>query len=246
MRVHRFRDAEEVAVRASAAIAAVAREAVEQRGSFALVLAGGDTPRRCYERLASDASVDWPKVEFFWGDERPVPPEHPDSNYGMARAALLDPLGIDPRRIHRIAAERGDLDAVALEYEGELARIAGGAAGGPPPLDLVLLGMGADGHTASLFPHTAALSESRRWVVANEVPKLSTRRITVTFPLLEHARAVLLLVTGASKSPALAHVLEGSWNPELLPSQRLRARAGRTEWFVDEAAASQLRERAAT
>ncbi|HKA16627.1 MAG TPA: 6-phosphogluconolactonase, partial [Myxococcota bacterium] len=199
---------------------------------------GGDTPRRMYERLAADTAVDWPRVEFFWGDERPVPPDHPDSNFRMTRAALLDPLGVDPRRIHRIEAERPDLAAAARDYEGELARIAGGSPGGPPPrLDLVLLGMGADGHTASLFPYTEALSEARRWVVANDVPQHATRRITVTFPLIERARSVIVLVTGESKAAALAEVLEGALEPERLPAQRLRAYAS---WVVDAAAASRL------
>jgi 6-phosphogluconolactonase len=167
----------------------------------------------------------------------------------MAHAALLRPLGIDPRWIHRIEAERGDLDAAARDYERELAAIAGGTPGGPAPrLDLVLLGMGADGHTASLFPYTAALSESRRWIVANDVPRLGVRRITVTFALIERARAVFLLVCGESKATALAEVLEGAWDPERLPAQRLRERTGRADWFVDAAAASRLRgaERSAT
>jgi 6-phosphogluconolactonase len=242
MKLHRLRDPEQVAERAAAATADAARAALAQHAAFTILLAGGDTPKRMYERLAIDGSLDWSRVELFWGDERPVPPDHPDSNYRMARNALLDPLRIDARRVHRIPAERGDLAAVAREYEMELARVAGGAPGGAPPrLDLALLGMGADGHTASLFPHTAALAESRRWFVANEVPQLATRRITAAFPLLEGARAVFFLVTGESKAAALAEVLEGPEDPERLPSQRLRARAN-VEWFVDAAAASRLRD----
>jgi 6-phosphogluconolactonase len=192
-----------------------------------------------YERLAADTELDWARVEFFWGDERPVPPEHPDSNFAMAQAALLRPLGIDPGRIHRIEGERGDLAAAARDYEEELAKTCGAPDGRPPILDLVLLGMGADGHTASLFPYTAALSEARRWVVANDVPQLSTRRITITFPLIERARSSLVLVTGGSKSDALAEVLEGPLDPQRLPSQRLRALAC-VDWLVDAAAASRL------
>jgi len=241
MTVHRLHDAEEVARRAAEAVAEAARMAIAQRERFTILLAGGDTPRRLYERLATDSSIEWSKVEFFWGDERAVPADHPDSNYRMARVVLLDPLRVDPRRVHRIPAERGDLAAVALEYERELARIAGGAPGGPAPrLDLALLGMGADGHTASLFPHTKALAESRRWFAANEVPALATSRITATFPLLERARAVFFVVTGEAKADALAAALEGDWNPELVPSQRLRSRAG-VDWFVDAPAASRLR-----
>jgi 6-phosphogluconolactonase len=247
--VHRLRDADEVARSAAATVAAAAREAVAERGAFMLALAGGDTPRRLYEKLAAEPGIDWSRVELFWGDERSVPPEHPESNFGMARATLLAPLGIEPSRVHRIEAERGDLTAVAREYEAELARVTGARRGGPPPrLDLVLLGIGADGHTASLFPYTASLSESRRWVVAADVPQLSIRRVTITFPLIERARAVLVLVSGASKADTLAEVLEGPWDPERLPAQRIRARAGRVDWFVDAAAASRLRavERRAT
>jgi 6-phosphogluconolactonase len=239
--VQRLGDADAVARHAAAAVAREAREAIAARGVFTLVLAGGDTPKRLYERLVGDREIDWPRVEFFWGDERAVPPTHPDSNFGMSRAALLDPLCIDPRRVHRIEAERADLDAAARDYERELARIAGGEPGGTPPaLDLVLLGMGADGHMASLFPYTEALSEARRWVVANDVPALASWRITATFPLLDRARTVLVLVTGAAKAAALAAVLEGPWDPERLPSQRLRTRGGRTAWCVDAAAASGL------
>jgi 6-phosphogluconolactonase len=240
MRVHRLRDPEEVAQRAAVIVVAALRTAIAERGSCAIALAGGDTPRRTYERLASDLQLDWQRVEFFWGDERPVPPDHPDSNFGMAHAALLGPLGVDPRRIHRIEAERGDLAAAARDYEQELAKTCDAPDGGPPRLDLVLLGMGPDGHTASLFPHTAALSETQRWVVANDVPQLGTRRITITFPLIERARSVLVLATGAPKSAVLAEVLEGPFDPERLPSQRLRDLAG-ADWLVDAAAASGLR-----
>jgi len=243
MRVVRLRDADEVARRASAATAEIGREALARRGRFTVALAGGNTPREMYRLLSADASLDWSKVEFFFGDERCVPPEHPDSNYAMARAELLDPLGIDALRIHRIAGERSDPAAAARDYEGELAEIVGGAPGGPPPpLDLVLLGMGADGHTLSLFPNTAALSESRRWFVANEVPRLGVRRITATFALLESARAVFILISGESKAAPLSEVLEGPWDPERFPSQRLRVRASRVDWYVDAAAASRLRD----
>jgi 6-phosphogluconolactonase len=227
-----------VARRAAETVVEALRTAVAARGVFTIALAGGDTPRRTYERLAADAKSDWSRVEFFFGDERPVPPEDPDSNFGMAAAALLRPLGIDPRRVHRIAGERADLAAAARDYEEELVK----TCGAPPVVDLVLLGMGADGHTASLFPHTAALSEARRWVVANDVPRLSTRRITITFPLIERARASLILVTGRAKADALAETLEGPLDPRRLPSQRLRGLPN-VAWLVDAAAASRLRTR---
>jgi 6-phosphogluconolactonase len=222
-------------------VAQAAREAVRERGVFTLALSGGDTPRRLYTELAGGAGIDWPSVEFFWGDERPVPPDHPDSNFGMAHAALLAPLGIAADRIHRIEAERADLDAVARDYESELARVLGSAPGGEPPqLDLVLLGIGEDGHVASLFPHTAALRETRRWVVANEVPQRATRRVTITFPLIDRARRVLVLASGEAKAAVLAEVLEGAFDPERLPAQRLRARESPTDWFLEAGAASRL------
>jgi 6-phosphogluconolactonase len=233
-------DADRVADVAAAQVAEAARGAARERAVFLLALAGGDTPRRLYRRLAADPVVDWSRAELFFGDERPVPPGHPDSNYRMARETLLDPLRIDPRRVHRIEAERADLDAVAREYEAELTRVAGVPPDAlAPRLDLVLLGLGEDGHTASLFPRTAALSESRRWVVANDVPRLGGRRVTITFPLIERARRVLVLVCGAAKAAILAEVLEGPWDPERLPAQRL-ARGPRVLWLVDAPAASRL------
>lgn len=231
-------DADALARRAASAVAEASREALAARGTFTLMLSGGDTPRRLYQRLAAGSAIDASRTELFWGDERTVPPEHPDSNYAMARAALVDPLGVSASRVHRIEAERADPDAAARDYERELARVVGGTPGEPPPrLDLVLLGVGKDGHTASLFPYTEALSETRSWVVANEVPRLGARRITVTFALIERARAVFVLVSGEGKAAVLAEVLEGPWDPERLPSQRLRARGERVTWFVDAAAA---------
>jgi 6-phosphogluconolactonase len=245
MRVCRLRDPDEIARAGAAEVAGAARESVRERGRFALALAGGDTPRRLYRLLANDAAVDWSRAELFFGDERAVPPDHPDSNYRMARETLLAPAGVEPRRVHRIEAERADLDLAARAYEAELVRVLGEVEGLPPRLDLVLLGMGADGHTASLFPHSAALKECERAVVANEAAAVG-RRITFTFPLILRARRLLVLVAGEEKAAALASVLEGPPDPDRLPAQRLRAAAGRLLWLADEAAASGLRETAAT
>ncbi|HVN40557.1 MAG TPA: 6-phosphogluconolactonase [Myxococcota bacterium] len=238
--MRRLRDAEEIARVGASEFAEAAREAVRERARFCVALSGGDTPRRLHRQLAADKKIDWSRAEIFLGDERAVPPEHPESNYRMARETLLEPAGIDPVHVHRVDTEVPNLDVVARDYEAEIGRVLGAEPGGPPPsLDLVILGLGADGHTASLFPHSSALSESRRWVVPNEAPGLA-RRITMTFPLLLRARRVLVLVEGDSKIRALREVLEGTWNPEQFPAQRLRE-ARDVRWLVDAAAASGLR-----
>ena len=231
-------DADAIAGAAGTLVADSSREATGSRGRFSVALAGGDTPRRLYRRLAAEASVDWSRAELFFGDDRAVGPEHPDSNYRMARETLLAPAGIAASRVHRIEAERADLDAAARAYEDELARVLGAAEGLPPRLDMVLLGMGADGHTASLFPHSAALLERQRAVVANDAPGYG-QRITFTFPLILRARRVVVLVQGEAKAATLAEVLEGRPDPERLPAQRLRA-ARDVAWLVDAAAASRL------
>ncbi|HEV8672729.1 MAG TPA: 6-phosphogluconolactonase [Methylomirabilota bacterium] len=229
---------------AAGRVAAAARETVAAQGRFAVALSGGTTPRALFERLAGPPwrhEVPWSRAEVFWGDERWVPPDHPESNYRMARAALLDPVGIPPERVHRIAGEAADPAAAAAAYEAEIARVLGGVPGERPPVfDLVLLGMGADGHTASLFPGTAALAERRRWVVANAVPGLGTHRITLTLPILNRAARVLFLVAGADKAATLREVLEGPVDPQRLPAQAVRPEAGHLVWLVDRAAAAAL------
>src|SRR5215469_2042551 len=177
-----------------------AREAIAVRGRFTVALSGGSTPRRLYQLLASEpfrTQVDWGRVEFFWGDERCVPPDHPDSNYRMAREAMLSHLPIPAEHIHRLEGERADRDAAARDYEAIIAGVFGVTAGGEPPaLDLNLLGMGTNGHTASLFPYTKALDETARWVVANFVPELNADRLTMTRPMLNRSREVLFVVAG--------------------------------------------------
>lgn len=223
---------------------ALARAAIGGRGSFRVALSGGSTPRRLYELLAEAPwreQVDWSRVDFCWGDERTVPPDHPDSNYGAAAAALLRPIGAPAERVHRIKGEMADSEQAAREYQEELARLFGVAPGGPPPaLDLILLGMGADGHTASLFPYSQALAERRRWVVSHYVARLGAPRITLTAPVLNRAREIRLLVTGPDKAAALHEALEGPREPERLPVQLVAPEAGRVVWLVDRAAASKL------
>jgi 6-phosphogluconolactonase len=240
----RFPDAEAVSRAAAEAFAARAAQAVAARGRFAVLLSGGSTPRRMYQLLADPPlrdRVDWGRVEVFWGDERPVPPDHPDSNYRMAYEALLSKVPVPPAQVHRMEAGRADRDAAAREYQAAIARAFGVPdSGQPPAFDLALLGLGPDGHTASLFPGTAALHEKGRWVVVNHVPRLATDRMTVTAPVLNRAREVLFLVAGADKVEPLAEVLEGPRDPERLPAQLIQPE-GRLGWFVDAAAAARLR-----
>jgi 6-phosphogluconolactonase len=242
--VRRFADADAVSCAAAGEFVELARTAVERQGRFCVALSGGSTPRRLYTLLAKTHrfSVRWDRVEFFWGDERAVPPDHPDSNYGMAAATLLDPVGVRTEQRHRIRGEHTDLEQAAREYQLEIARVFGVPPDGLPPVfDLLLLGMGADGHTASLFPYSEALPERRRWVVSHFVAPLGVRRITLTPPILNRARAIRLLVAGSDKAEALHQVLEGPRDPERLPAQLLTPESGRMIWLVDKDAAAGLR-----
>jgi 6-phosphogluconolactonase len=223
---------------------ALARETSAVRGRFTVALSGGSTPRALFQLLAREpfrSRIAWDRVELFWGDERCVPPDHADSNYRMAREHLLDAVPVPPVRVHRIEAERPDHPAVAAAYQAEIARVLGGTPGGPPPaFDLILLGMGPDGHTASLFPGTAALVETKQWVVANHVPKFEADRITLTYPILNRGAHVVFMAAGADKTAVLREVLEGPPDLTRLPSQGVRPEAGGPLWLVDRAAAAQL------
>lgn len=242
--MRRYRDTAELARGAADETVAIARDALESRGRFRLVLPGGATPRRLLDLLASDAyrsRIAWADTDVFFGDERAVPPDDPTSNFRMAREALLAPLGIAAECIHRMRAERSDLDEAARDYQHELARVTDVSPSGPPPrLDLVMLGMGADAHTASLFPATKALHERERWVVPTRAPVAPFDRMTFTFSTINRARCVLFLVAGADKAAPLAEVLEGDRDPDRLPSQSVRPTDGRLCWLVDDAAASRL------
>ncbi len=238
-----FPDVDALSIAAAREFIRCAGEAIAARGRFTVALSGGSTPKRLYQNLAAEpfrSQVDWGRVEFFWGDERCVPPDHPDSNYRMAREAILAALPIPAEHIHRMEGERSDLDAAARDYEAVLARVFDINVGGEPPaFDLILMGMGPDGHTASLFPHTKALEETTRWVVANHVPQLNTNRLTLTRPILNRAQEMLFLVAGADKAERLAEVLTGPPDPKRLPSQSIQP-DGRLVWFVDSAAAARL------
>jgi 6-phosphogluconolactonase len=229
-----------LSVAAAVEVVRAAEEAVAARGVFALALAGGSTPRALYALLADPTRefcgrMPWDRMHLFLGDERHVPADHPESNYRMVHLALLSKVPVPASHVHRVRAEL-EPDRAAAEYERELRSFFGRE----PSFDLVLLGMGADGHTASLFPGTAALEERERWVVATWVEKLRAHRITLTLPVLERARAVLFLVAGADKAPALARVLSPRAGEEPLPAARVRPAQGRLLWFVDRAAAVSL------
>lgn len=219
-----------------------AKDAISKRGRFSIALSGGSTPKNLFSLIAANAatSVPWDKVFFFWGDERHVPPDDADSNYRMAREALLSKLPIPEANIFRVPAEGKDAQAVAEAYEQTLKNFFSLKPEELPRFDLILLGMGPDGHTASLFPGTPALQEKSRLVVANWVEKLKTSRITFTLPVLNAARNVMFLVSGADKAPVLREVLEGDAPAEKYPSKLVRPRNGKLIWFVDRAAGSQL------
>lgn len=218
------------------------RSAVARRGAWHLALAGGATPRGLYARLAQEPfrdAVDWRRAHVFFGDERCVPPDHPDSNHAMALETLLSWVPLSRGAIHRIRGEAAPQRAAAL-YEREIRRIMEGAT---PRLDVVLLGMGADGHTASLFPGSPALEERARLAVAAESPKPPRARVTLTLRALNAARFVLFLVAGPEKADAAARVLEESPatpTRSLLPAARVRPARGRVLWLLDRAAASRL------
>jgi 6-phosphogluconolactonase len=216
----------------------VARVATERRGRFTVALSGGSTPADLYTLLATEAfarRVDWSRVHVFWGDERCVPPEHPQSNYRMARQTLLAKVPVPEAHVYRIRGENDPKEAAAA-YEELLRRVLGGTG-----FDLVLLGMGDNGHTASIFPGLPAVTEQTRWVVAQYVEVVSMWRITLTPAVINAADHVTFLVAGAGKADRLREVLEGPPRIEVLPSQAIKPSPGELRWLVDAAAATQLR-----
>lgn len=214
--------------------------ATEDRPAF-IAVSGGSTPRRMFELLAEPPfrdEVPWAWLQLCWVDERPVPPDHPDSNYRMVKESLLGKIPLPATSIHRIPTERGTPDQVADLYQLELQAILPRMGNGFPRFDLVLLGMGDDGHTASLFPHSPGLREQKRWVLANPVEKLGHARITLTYPAINHAANVAFLVSGAEKAATLRRVLSGPRNIDELPAQGVAPTSGRLLWLADEAAAN--------
>jgi len=225
----------------------VARTAIGAQGRFTVALSGGSTPKALYSLLAANyTDFVWNRVFLFFGDERHVPPTDPDSNYRMVNEALLTKIAIPSENVFRVPAEN-PAAAAASDYESRLRRFfelrpeirPGDRPGEIPRFDLILLGMGPDGHTASLFPDSPALDEQSRLVVANWVAKFNTYRITFTFPVLNRAAEVMFMASGADKADMLRQVLEGTSTPPL-PSQRVQPSDGKLLWMLDEAAAAQL------
>jgi 6-phosphogluconolactonase len=242
-----YPDADALAKAAGLEILRLAQEAVGERGIFTLALAGGSTPRKLYSLLGSDPDFrdfPWSETHLFFGDERHVPPNHLDSNYNMVSTTLLKSGLVAESNVHRVRAEMADANMAALNYDVDVhSFFTPGMRTGTetlPHFDVILLGMGPDGHTASLFPGTKALEEKDRWVVANWVEKFNSARITFTYPVINAARTVLLLVAGADKTDMMHEVLVSHKGEEVYPVQRVKPVDGNKVWMLDKAAAERL------
>jgi 6-phosphogluconolactonase len=237
-------DGAAIAKRAAQEFVQAAASAAGAKGSFNVALAGGTTPRALYSLLVNDpalrSQLPWDKLHLFFGDERHVPPDHPDSNFRMATEAMISKSPLKPEQVTRIKGEYPDADQAALEYEKALRDYFELKSREYPHFDLVLAGMGNEGHTLSLFPGTKALHADGRIVVRNWIGKLYTERITLTAPAASKAAQIVFMVTGADKALALKAVLEGPFEPDQLPAQSLQPKNGKLLWLVDAAAGSML------
>jgi 6-phosphogluconolactonase len=243
--ITRLANPEEVSQTAAREFVRLAAEAIALRGRFTVALAGGSTPKRMYQLLSEAPyrdQVNWLRVEFFWGDERSVPPDHADSNFRMSNEALLSKLPICSSQIHRMQGEHDDIEQAAMDYQIVIARVFGvsQAAKSPPAFDLILMGMGPDGHTLSLFPRTTALDDDSAWVAANWVEKFKTHRLTLTAKVCRRALHRMFCIAGEDKAAVLAEVLEGPEDTARLPTQLVLAGCGQTTLLVDHAAAARL------
>jgi len=219
----------------------VAKESIDLHGRFTIALTGGTTPGEAYSLLGSEpirSQIDWQLVHIFWGDERCIPHTNPESNFYLAQETLLENIAIPKSQIHPIPADQLDRDAASQAYIVEMQHAFG--TNGIPSFDLIHLGMGPEGHTASLFPHQASLHEKHRLVMPVSVPKPPPDRLTFTPPLLDAARNVLFLVTGSDKADALRAVLEGEYQPDEYPAQIVRPTNGEVVWMLDRAVAQNL------
>jgi 6-phosphogluconolactonase len=238
-----FPDVNAIAARAADLIVESAATAIQQNNRFTIALAGGSTPKTLYALLAAEpyrSKLPWDKTHLFFGDERHVPPDDKDSNYRMANESLISKLSLKPEQIHRIKSENPDAEKAALEYEQELRASFKLSAGQLPRFDVILIGMGDEGHMLSLFPGTKALHDEGRLVKSNWIGKLYTWRVTVTAPVANNSALAIFMVTKPDKALALKGVLEGPYEPEQLPSQLLHPTNGKTVWLVDTAAAANL------
>jgi 6-phosphogluconolactonase len=235
-----YDNAKELAWAAALRFASLAEQSVKERGRFSVALSGGSTPKAMFAILAEKPFADalpWSATYFFWGDERCVPPDHADSNYRMANETLLSKVAVPRENIFRIPAEDEDHDRAAANYSATIRQFFNSQS---PRFDLIFLGMGADGHTASLFPGTTALQIEDRIAVANYVEKFQAFRITLTAATINNAENVIFLVAGEDKAASLKEVLEGEAEPQKYPSQLIRPVNGELLWMLDEAAAAEL------
>ncbi|MGC2150463.1 MAG: 6-phosphogluconolactonase, partial [Terriglobales bacterium] len=219
----------------------VGRQAIGAQGRFAVALSGGSTPRSLYSLLASSyADFPWARTYFFFGDERHVPPTDPESNYRMVNESLFSKVAIPAQNVFRVKAENPDAAAAAADYEAQLRKFFELKPNQFPRFDLIFLGLGPDGHTASLFPDSEGLKETAKLVIANRVEKFKTDRISFTFPVLNNAAEVIFLASGSDKAEMVREVLEGKPTPPL-PAQQVQPTNGRLLWMLDESAAAKLK-----
>ena len=243
MSVEIFPAPKEIAEAAAKLFAARAAGAVSARGRFIAALSGGKTPVALYTLLAKApfaSQIPWARVHLFWGDERCVPPDHADSNYRLVRELLLDHVPIPPANVHRMPGEMDPVEAAA-RYEGQLREFFAPHGDGFPVFDCILLGLGEDGHTASLFPGTRAIRESARWVLGHYVDAQKGWRITLTPPVINAARTVVFIAAGSGKAAVVKEILEGPLRPDTLPAQIVRPAGGDLVWMLDREAAALLK-----
>lgn len=236
-----FSDLEKLNTFAAEKFVEIADNAIKNRGFFTVALAGGSTPKSLYQLLSSENfrdKINWSKVFFFFGDERNVSPDNEESNFKMANENLFKSLKINDENIFRWQTELTNADKIAADYEEKIGHFFESKT--QMQFDLILLGMGADGHTASLFPETKALQETEKIAVANYVEKLDTTRLTLTFPTINNARNIIFLVAGEEKAETLLDVLEGEFEPEKFPSQNIRPKDGNLFWLIDKGVAKLL------
>ena len=241
MQIASYPDTDTLSHDAAQYIVRLAGQSIVTHGRFTIALSGGTTPKKLYGLLGDEpyrSQIDWTHVDIFWSDERCVPADSEDSNYRLAQQVLLSKIPLGASQIHRMPADEADREAAAAAYTNEMRRVF--ATDGIPGFDLIQLGMGPEGHTASLFPHQPSLHEQQRLVMPVIVPKPPPPRLTFTPPILNAAHNVLFLVAGSDKADAVQAVLEGEYNPDEYPAQIVRPVHGEVVWMLDQGAASKL------